>query len=133
MAETGRVVACEKNLLVLEIKRKSECEKCGACIQLADNSHMQLKALNHCNAKVGDTVEITLAASKFLSAVMYLYGIPLIVFLLAMIITWQLGTSEPAALGISVLAMAVSWVAVHFITKHINQVSYMPKAVRVIS
>ena len=56
MAEIGKVIGTEKNKLVVRMTRKEACAKCRACSAGLKEQDMLLKAVNLCNAKVGDRV-----------------------------------------------------------------------------
>ena len=78
MAEKGRVVELKGNNAVVSMVRKEACAKCRACVAGFSEKEMLIEAENQCDAKVGDWVEITLSEDGFLSAVLIMYGLPLI-------------------------------------------------------
>ena len=94
---------------------------------------MVLLAQNDCGAVPGDQVEITLEESGFLSATLLLYGVPLIVFLLSMLIASQLLSQESAVFLISLLLLAITYGVLHVMTKKMNRSRYTPRAVRILT
>jgi sigma-E factor negative regulatory protein RseC len=82
MAETGLVINKDDNIVTVKLERKEACAKCRACTASLESKEMILNAENKCNAKIGDTVKISLEQSSFLKAVFIMYCIPLISLLL---------------------------------------------------
>ncbi|MFR7512063.1 MAG: SoxR reducing system RseC family protein, partial [Muribaculaceae bacterium] len=81
MAEIGEVIGTEKNKLVVRMTRKEACAKCRACSAGLKEQDMLLKAVNLCNAKVGDKVEVMLETADFMKATCIMYGIPCAMFI----------------------------------------------------
>ena len=71
MAEIGEVIGTEKNKLVVRMTRKEACAKCRACSAGLKEQDMLLKAVNLCNAKVGDKVEVMLETADFYESYLY--------------------------------------------------------------
>lgn len=94
---------------------------------------MVLLAQNDCGAVPGDHVEITLEESGFLSATLLLYGVPLAVFLLSMLMASQLFSQESVVFLISLLLLAITYGVLHAVTKKMNRSRYTPRAVRVLN
>ena len=59
MSEKGYVFEMHQDRVKVKLTRKEACAKCGACIGLSEQE-MMIVAENRCDAKVGDTVYITL-------------------------------------------------------------------------
>ncbi len=90
---------------------------------------MQLYALNECQAKPGDNVEIEVAKSGELSSTLLVYGIPLAAFLLSLLILDRL-LPELYTLLVSVAVTLLSYLPVHILSKKLDRTPYMPRAVR---
>ena len=94
MAEKGRVIELKDNFAVVSMTRKEACAKCRACVAGFSEKEMLIEAENLCDAQVGDWVEITLSENGFLSAVMIMYGLPMVGlmagFLLGYFALWPL-------------------------------------------
>lgn len=133
MAETGIVTGVTDSMLEVQMKRHDACAHCGACISFSGDNIMHLMAKNCCKASIGDTVEITLESSRFLSAVLFLYGIPLLAFLLSLLICYLLGVSELITMLLSLMVLGFTWLGIHQIAKHLNRNRYLPRAIRVIT
>lgn len=132
MAETGIVTEVHGKMVNIEMQRHDACAKCGACISFSNDNTMRLTAKNECNAQVGDRVEITLESTRFLSAVGYLYGIPLVAFMLAFLAGYLLHFSEGLTMLLSFAVLGLTWLILHFQTKKLNQNRYLPRAIRVL-
>ena len=85
MAEIGEVIGTEKNKLVVRMTRKEACAKCRACSAGLKEQDMLLRAVNLCNAKVGDKVEVMLETADFMKATCIMYGIPCAMFMVGIL------------------------------------------------
>ena len=132
MAETGIVTNVHDSMVDIEMQRHDACAKCGACLSFSNDNTMRMTAKNDCNAKVGDQVEITLESSRFLSAVGYLYGIPLITFMIAIFLGYVLHFSEGVTILIALAVLGITWIVIHFLSKRLNQNRYIPHAIRIV-
>ena len=86
MHEFGTVIALKESLVQVEIPRSKYCRGCHACTPLDGKDSMMLFALNDCQADIGDQVQIQIQESGELSASLLLYGIPLAVFLISLVL-----------------------------------------------
>lgn len=93
---------------------------------------MTLFALNDCQAQIGDQVEIQIQESGELSASLLLYGVPLATFLLSLFLFHAIFAEIPALL-LSLLFLAISYLGIHLLSKHLKRDRYMPRAVRILS
>lgn len=118
MAETGLVINKEDNIVTVKLERKEACAKCGACSASLESKEMILKAENKCNAKIGDTVKISLEQSSFLKAVFIMYCIPLISLLLGVgigyLVSLQigLGNNEIIQVVFGLVMLGLSYVII---------------------
>lgn len=133
MAEIGVVTGKHHSMLDIEMQRHDACAKCGACISFSNDNTMHLRAKDCCNAEVGDRVEITLESTRFLSAVGYLYGIPLLMFMLAMLSGYVLKLTEGITILLAFAVLGITWLVIHFLTKRINHNKYLPRAIRIVN
>ncbi len=86
-SERGVVTALQDNEAIVEFSLQDGCESCGArIICVPDNTgKRRLRAANPQNAGIGDLVSIT-EKSNFLLLISFLqYGLPLILFFLAIL------------------------------------------------
>ena len=105
MAEIGIVIKEKENLVTVKLERKEACAKCRACTAGLETKEMLLEAENLCNAKVGDTVKVSLEQSNFLIAVVIMYVIPLIALLLGIglgyVISEQFGCTSKELISVA--------------------------------
>ena len=90
MAEKGVVVDSKNNLAVIKLRRQEACAKCRACIAGMSEQEMIMEAENRCNAQVGDWVELEMVGSGFFEAVLIMYGIPCLCFLVGLLGSYYL-------------------------------------------
>lgn len=91
MQETGEVISVEGGSVTVRLKRTSACERCGACRVGVSSDEMVVTAKNECAADLHDRVRVELKAEAFLSAVLILYGLPLIGLMLGAVVGSGLG------------------------------------------
>ena len=84
MAEKGLVVGLKNDLAVIRLNRIEACAKCRACVAGMKTEEMMVEAENECDAVVGDWVEMELRDYGFLKAVLIMYGLPLIGFMVGL-------------------------------------------------
>ena len=129
MGEIGKVTAVKGDTVEVRIPQSDRCRGCRACQFITDQNQMQLYALNECQAKPGDNVEIEVAKSGELSSTLLVYGIPLAAFLLSLLILDRL-LPELYTLLVSVAVTLLSYLPVHILSKKLDRTPYMPRAVR---
>ena len=86
MVEQGKVTALEYGKATVEIPRKSACDKCGMCLIIPTEQVVRITLDNQVDAKVGDTVELTMGGSYVLIASLITYFVPLVFFALGIIL-----------------------------------------------
>ncbi len=114
MAEIGVVLKETSDYVTVKLERKEACAKCRACTAGMTSKDMIIEAENHCSAKSGDYVKISLEQSNFLQAVFIMYTIPLMFLFIGLGIGYgishvlQLGNNELIAIvcGFALLAVA---------------------------
>ncbi len=80
--ETGVVTKTEGVTAKILVQKKSSCENCGvgdAC--KSSEKGMEIEALNPVQAKVGQTVKVSIKAQTYLKGTMLVYGLPLVVLI----------------------------------------------------
>lgn len=87
MNRQGKVVSTEKNRARVSLMKHTACGDCGACQLGEENMHMEIDAINNIDAKVGNVVEIDMAAPNVLSAAFLAYGLPLIALILGVVLS----------------------------------------------
>ncbi len=130
MAEIGLVTKVDGHILQLEIPRSKACSVCKACTPLDGKDTMTCFVLNECGAKVGDRVEIAEASqSRELFSAVYLYGIPLAVFVV-LILLGSAFLKELTAFLLAMAGLAGSYLILYFKAKKMNNEAYMGRAIR---
>jgi len=119
MKEIGIVRETKGRDALVEINRHSACGDCQMCEVSKDKQTMKTFVKNMVNAQVGDNVAVEMNFSNVFWAVLIMYGIPLVTFLLGCGLGYFL--SEPlqidqvlTAFGTGVLFMVVTYVIIHF-------------------
>lgn len=107
MYETGTVAEVANGQAKVIFARTSACKNCGACIK-AGPEEMMVLVENTLNARVGDTVAVTMNSSSFLGATLIMYGAPLLGLLVGLFVPILLGASDwvAALAGIACAVMA---------------------------
>jgi len=106
MAELGKVIAIEGNEVTVSIKAHAACAGCKVCVRNKDGT-MQSKALNLCNADLGDYVEVELKDGTLTHVVGIAYGIPFGAMLIGFVVGYQLlGEVFAFILGISFVTIS---------------------------
>lgn len=82
MAEKGVVINTKDNFVTVKMMRQEACAKCRACIAGMEGKEMFIEAENLCDAKTNDWVEIEMSPDGFIKAVLIMYGIPFLAFML---------------------------------------------------
>lgn len=138
MAEIGKVIGTEKNKLVVRMTRKEACAKCRACYAGLKEQDMLLKAVNLCNAKVGDRVEVMLETADFMKATCIMYGIPCAMFIIGILAGYYgfeaLGKSggEFAGFGLGIVLVVLTYLIIRTQEKRFKNGNYVPKAIKVV-
>lgn len=97
MAEKGIVIGLkDNNLALIKMTRQEACAKCRACIAGMEEKDMFIEAENACGANVNDWVEVEMAPDGFIHAVLIMYGIPFVAFMIGVGIGYVLGGMQTA-------------------------------------
>jgi sigma-E factor negative regulatory protein RseC len=84
--ETGIVKSLDGIMAKVMVPKKSACEGCTAGICKPDNQSMEIEAINHAGAKVGQTVRIEIKAAAYMKGTMMVYGLPALFMVLGAVI-----------------------------------------------
>ncbi len=76
--EKGKVVTIDGEKVKVVFSRGAGCGSCKACSEGQNKNEMEIVAYNDCNAKIGDTVKVSIETEFLLKATGIMYGIPLI-------------------------------------------------------
>lgn len=81
----GLVHTIKDDLVVATIHRKEACGECRACLSGMTKTEMDIEAKNLCDAEIGDWVELELQENAFFNAVVIMYGLPFIGFIVGVV------------------------------------------------
>jgi len=107
MIKFGQVKAYDEKtgMATIAYVRPDACAKCGACASMNQTGTIDLKA----DCREGDWVKVVLPDSRFMSATVMAYVIPLICFLAGLGLGYSLsGQSEGWAMAGSFIGLGVS-------------------------
>lgn len=107
----------------LEIERKSACGLCGQTRgcgnsiwgKLFAHQSTAFKALNHINAKVGQSVIVGINESALLKSALLLYILPLVTLFLGAILATQINSTDTSAMIGALIGLVVgfAWIKGH--------------------
>lgn len=125
MVEFGKVVDKKGNILKIELNPTSTCKICGLC-HSEGTYNFYLDALDNCNAKVGETVVIEIERKKYYKALFLIYGLPLILFIIGVILGYLFNPKihfDPQLFGLILgfLLMALGYILVRFLDRKLSK------------
>lgn len=110
MEQVGKVISVKGELVDLEVKRMSACgTSCDSCHSSCEQKSEYITLPNLVNAKVGDYVEIHSDTSFILISMLKVYGIPLVLFIGAIVIATSQGFTQLFSLLIGILSFIFSF------------------------
>jgi positive regulator of sigma E activity len=117
MTKFGQVIAYNQDggIATIRYARPEACEHCGACGQGGREETIDLPA----QCAVGNWVRVELPDGKFLTASLFAYVVPLILFLGGFFLGNALTGSEGLTVLFGLIGLALGCAAVFFINKAI--------------
>lgn len=113
----GEVVNIKGNMAEVLIERGSMCgENCSSC-GMCDKRKSKILAQNTAEAKMGDKVVLNVSASKGLKAAALVYGVPVLILLLTVVVLLNAGISEGVCVIIGFILMAVWFLGIFIAEK----------------
>ena len=115
----GLVHTVNGDLVIATIHRKEACGECRACLSGMTKTEMDIEAKNLCDAEIGDWVELELQENAFFNAVVIMYGLPFIGFIVGVVAgyygTMKFFPTVPAflpslVLGVLGIVIAMLWI-----------------------
>ncbi|GBE05056.1 MAG TPA: hypothetical protein ENH31_00770 [Nitrospirae bacterium] len=92
MEETGVITQTEGDIAKVVVQKKSMCEGCSASSACKPSDKgMEIEALNPIQARVGQTVRVSLRPQAYMKGALFIYGLPLVAFIAGVIIGKNLG------------------------------------------
>ncbi len=126
MIEIGTVTCIDKkNRATVRFARREACEHCRMCLKKKNEPYVELVLSNSLNAKVGDSVEVTMGANAVIAASFIAYLMPILFVGIALACTYQLGVlvASLTALGVLVVSELLVVVCDRLVKK---RKEYMP-------
>ncbi|WP_026893952.1 SoxR reducing system RseC family protein [Clostridiisalibacter paucivorans] len=128
MDQIGHVISVDGRFAEVDVRRTSSCgENCAHCGGGCSVPSIRVNIENKLNASIGDYVEIEMEAKTILKGSMILYGIPLLLLVLGIVIGNSIfqgmgyDNYEVMGFGIGILSLAVSFTILRFIDKSIQK------------
>ncbi|MBI4698089.1 MAG: SoxR reducing system RseC family protein [Nitrospirae bacterium] len=133
--ETGVVTKTDGLTARVIVQKRGSCEGCAASGMCESSDQgMEIEALNPVQAKVGQTVKVSIKAQTYLKGAIFVYGMPLAAFIAGVVIGKNIGLNYfktadsdviSAALGFA--ALVVSFFAIKVWSKKAEtKVEYKP-------
>lgn len=133
MKEEALVVKVEKDVSSVRIDKKQECDKCGMCLFPKGASHIEKQAKNPIGAIEGDKVIIESEKDLKLLGASLVFGVPLVLIILSMVIVLNLVKSELIALATALVSVTVWFIILALIDKKLKgKVKTMPTIIQII-
>lgn len=132
MIEIGTVSKIDsRSKATVQFPRKTACENCHMCFKPRNEMFVRIVIKNTLDAKVGDKVSVSMGNQVVLAASFLVYGMPILLVALSLLLTRKL--DEMLSFGISMAVLAVSFIAMSFLDKWLkNNKNYMPEMVEII-
>lgn len=86
MEEVGVIKSIEGIVATVSVPKKSVCEGCSLGICRPEDQTMEIEALNHVNARVGQKVKIVMKTYTYLKGSKIVYGIPALALIIGAIL-----------------------------------------------
>lgn len=139
MAQIGKVEYIQDKNLFVKVIREGACAHCKMCTSgINEGKECVIEAVNKCEAKVGDTVEIDVQDSFFLRATAIMYGVPLIVLIvgiavsLAILEPMGVSGAEMISAGIGLALTGIVYMGINKREKEDKNEKYLPMAVSIL-
>ncbi|MCF8306342.1 MAG: SoxR reducing system RseC family protein [Ignavibacteriales bacterium] len=135
--ERGVVIKSSGGKAEIALLSKGNCEECTAkifCRGVEDNQNI-VQVIDSFGVKAGDNVKIEVDGTKILSATSILYGVPLLILivsvLLGQIVFSDSGFQELYSFGSGIFLIALYFLLFKLIPSFQSFISFMPKIVSV--
>ena len=136
MAQKGTVESIKDQNVYVKVIREEACAHCKMCTTgLNEGKECVIEAVNNCEAKVGDIVEIDVQNNYFLRATAIMYGIPLIALMLGIGISLgilqsnQVKGAELISAFIGLAFTGIAYLIINKREKNNKNAQYLPSAV----
>lgn len=134
MGEIAKVTNVNNNTITATLVRSSACGDCHACsVGMSGDGkekNLEITAVNECDAKVGDNVNVELSNKALISATLIMYGIPLVAMVLGMLIGSRY--SDVFAFILGILFVVITFIGIKIYDKRVDKKTYMSVATKVV-
>lgn len=136
MAQRGTVQKVKGKHVFVKVLREEACAHCNVCTTgLNEGKECVIEAVNKCDAKIGDIVDIDIQTNYFLRATAIMYGIPLLVLIVGLFVGGAITKILEVAnqeLITAIIGLALTGMAYLFINKQEKNkktLEYLPVAI----
>jgi len=133
MEDVGRVVKIIGQKAAVEVERTSACAQCGLreVEDLTMGGKVVVEAVNLAQAKVGDRVRLRVESVVYMKAVVAVYGIPVLLFLIGIAggipLAARLGwPSEPTSAALGFIGLVMGVLVLLLFRKRATKKEYLP-------
>ena len=110
--ETGIVTKVDGIIARVAVQKKGTCEGCAAKgVCETTDAGMEIEALNPVQARVGQTVEVSLKPQAYLKGTILVYGFPLIAFISGVILGKNIGEKYFREINSDILSVVLGFSA----------------------
>lgn len=126
ITHSGRVVGVESRAVNVVVEVDEACGSCAArsACSLGTNSESRIVRVDVPSThsfKVGDDVEVAIRRTSGLVAVLLCYVVPLVVLVAILVLSMSFGAGEGLAALLSLSALALYYVGLAFMHRHISK------------
>lgn len=110
--EIGIVTKVEDVTAKVAVQKRGTCEGCAASgVCETTDGGMEIEALNQVQAKVGQTVRVSMKPQAYLKGAIFVYGIPLVSFIAGIIAGKNLGEAYFQRINSDIVSFFVGFAA----------------------
>lgn len=110
--ETGIVTGVDDVTAKILVQKRGACEGCAASgICEPSEKGMEIEALNPIQAKVGQTVKVSIKPQAYLKGTIFIYGFPLIAFIAGAILGKNIGEAYFKEISSDIVSVILGFVA----------------------
>ena len=138
MGEVGKVINVNSNRVTVELERKEACAKCRACSVGMKSETMVIECYNACGAKLDERVEIMLEEKNFIQAVLIMYGIPFVGFVIGLLggyysaMAMDINGKELIGFFAGLIVVVLCYLWIKSKEKYWKSKNFVPTAIRVV-
>lgn len=121
MDETGKVIKISGNDATVQFERKTACKNCGMCFASSNEKNVELTLENKVGAELGDTVKVSSNSSGVVKSMLLVYGIPLLIFFVGLIIAQVAFQNEIVTFIVGFAALFIGFFILNKVDKRIGR------------